>query len=158
MQLQHRHWFATVRTVMNYGMFWLLQCLSEVKCQIYWNLCFVSWQRGIHSNKTFQSYVTNTTSICTKVFMQRWYSAFKRQLSETHSLHSHPLQHTYFKTCRKTFTRARDKTCGTTKTKQYNQAAENEVKNGLLCSDPYFINQPMPQNLSWKANRTSQES
>lgn len=90
MQLQYRHWFATVRIVMNYGMFWLLQCLSEVKCQIYWNLCFVSWQRGIHSNKTFQSDVTNTMSICTEVFMQRWYWAFKRQLSETHSLHSLP--------------------------------------------------------------------
>lgn len=90
MQLQYRHWFATVRIVMNYGMFWLLQCLSEVKCQIYWNLCFVSWQRGIHSNKTFQSDVTNTMSICTEVFMQRWYSAFKRQLSETHSLHGLP--------------------------------------------------------------------
>lgn len=85
-------------------MFWFLQCLSEVKCQIHWNLCFVSWQHGIHSNKTFQSDVTNTTSICTELFMQRWYSAFKRQLFEKHSLHSLYSTLTYFKACRKLFT------------------------------------------------------
>lgn len=127
-------------------MFWLLQCLSEVKCQTYWNLCFVSWQHGIHSNKTFQSDVTNTTSICTKLFMQRWYSAFKRQLFETHSLHS----------LSSTLTLKLAGNHSPVSNLQKNHTAENYQEIRLLCLAPLLTSQrhrSVAENKIWLHGR-----